>query len=249
MPRPVSALRTGLLTLGALLGMGLTFSLGMWQWGRAHEKLALQAQQQAREALPPLAGDTLRAAPLAPDLLHRTVVLRGQWLAPQTVFLDNRQMQGRVGFYVVTPLRLSPGGAGGPDAVVLVQRGWAPRHFTDRQQLPPVTTPEGEVTVTGRIAPAPSKLYAFDGAETGPIRQNLDLPAFRAETGLPLVDGSVQQTGAPSEGLLRDWPVAALSADKNYGYAFQWWALCGVIFILYVWFQFIAPRRRPASQA
>jgi surfeit locus 1 family protein len=101
------------------------------------------------------------------------------------------------------------------------------------------------VTVSGRIAPAPSKLYAFDGADTGPIRQNLDLLAFRAETGLPLLEGSVQQTGAPSEGLLRDWPVPASSADKNYGYAFQWWALCGVIFLLYVWFQFIAPRRRP----
>ncbi len=249
MPRPVSALRTGLLTLGALLGMGLTFSLGMWQWGRAHEKLALQAQQQAREALPPLAGDTLRAAPLAPDLLHRTVVLRGQWLAPQTVYLDNRQMNGRVGFYVVTPLRLLPQPGQGGDAVVLVQRGWVPRNFSDRQQLPAVTTPAGEITITGRIAPAPSKLYDFDGAPAGAIRQNLDLAAFRAETGLPLVEGSVQQTGAPSEGLLRDWPVPASSADKNYGYAFQWWALCGAIFILYVWFQFISPRRRQAPPA
>jgi surfeit locus 1 family protein len=155
-------------------------------------------------------------------------------------------MQGRVGFYVMTPLRLSPDAAGAPDAVVLVQRGWVPRSFTDRQQLPAITTPSGDVTVSGRIAPAPSKLYAFEGADTGSIRQNLDSLAFRAETGLPLLEGSVQQTGAPSEGLLRDWPVPASSADKNYGYAFQWWALCGVIFLLYVWFQFIAPRRRPA---
>jgi len=243
-PATLRPFRFWCLTLGAVFGVTLTFSLGLWQWGRAHEKLALQAQQQARQALPPLGQDTLRSAPRAPDLLHRTVVLRGQWLVAQTVYLDNRQMQGRVGFYVVTPLRLSPAPQGLPDAVVLVQRGWVPRSFTDRQQLPAVITPEGEVTVTGRIAPAPSKLYAFDGADTGPIRQNLDLTAWRAETGLPLVEGSVQQTGAPSEGLLREWPVPANSADKNYGYAFQWWALSGVIFILYVWFQFIAPRRQ-----
>ncbi len=246
MPTPLRSVRFWLLTLGAVIGVTVTFSLGLWQWGRAHEKLALQAQQQARQALPALGQDTLRVAPRSPDLTHRTVLLRGQWLAAHTVYLDNRQMQGRVGFYVITPLRLSPDFAGAPDAVVLVQRGWVPRSFTDRQQLPAITTPAGEVTVTGRIAPAPSKLYAFEGADTGPIRQNLDLPAFRAETGLPLVEGSVQQTGAPSEGLLRDWPVPASSADKNYGYAFQWWALCGVIFLLYVWFQFIAPRRRPA---
>ncbi len=251
--------RRWLLTLAAAAGMAVTFSLGLWQWGRAQEKLALQANLQSRQALPPLgpeALENLRApgagAPALPpaDLMHRTVVLRGHWLAERTVFLDNRQMNGRVGFYVVTPLRLVPGpGPGGGEAVVLVQRGWAPRSFTDRQKLPAITTPAGEVTVTGRIAPAPSKLYDFDGAATGAIRQNLDLAAFRAETGLPLINGSVQQTGAPSDGLLRDWPVPALSADKNYGYAFQWWALCGVIFILYVWFQFIAPRRRPAPPA
>ena len=246
MPTPLRSVRFWLLTLSAVIGVAVTFSLGVWQWGRAHEKLALQAQQQARQALPALGQDTLRIVPRAPDLLHRTVNLRGQWLATHTVYLDNRQMQARVGFYVITPLRLSPGQVGEPDAVVLVQRGWVPRSFTDRQQLPAITTPAGEVTVVGRIAPAPSKLYAFDGADTGSIRQNLDLPAFSAETGLPLVEGSVQQTGAPSEGLLRDWPVPASSADKNYGYAFQWWALCGVIFLLYVWFQFIAPRRRPA---
>ncbi len=249
MPRSLSSPRFWLLTLAAVLGMAITGALGVWQWGRAQEKLALQAAMQAREALPALAQDVLRVAPRSPDLLHRAVVLHGQWLPAQTVYLDNRQMNGRVGFYVVTPLRLLPQPGQGGDAVVLVQRGWVPRNFSDRQQLPAITTPAGEITITGRIAPAPSKLYDFDGAPAGAIRQNLDLAAFRAETGLPLVEGSVQQTGAPSEGLLRDWPVPASSADKNYGYAFQWWALCGAIFILYVWFQFISPRRRQAPPA
>lgn len=237
--QPVKNARLWLFTLAALAGMAIAFSLGLWQWGRAQQKLDLQAAIAARQALAPLAPDALAQAGTSPELLHRTVVLRGQWLAQHTVFLDNRQMQGRPGFYVVTPLRLAAGGE-----TVLVQRGWAPRNFVDRSQLPPVQTPAGEVVVTGRIAPAPAKLYEFDGAGSGPIRQNLDLAAFRAETGLPLVAGSVQQTGAASDGLLRDWPVPASGADKNYGYAFQWWALCAVIFFLYAWFQFIAPRRR-----
>lgn len=237
-------MRWWFIALAALAGVALTFSLGMWQWGRAQQKLALQSAVEARQAAPMLDQAALVEAAGSPDLLYRTVQLRGQWLARHTVFLDNRQMQGRPGFYVVTPLKLS-----GSDAVVLVQRGWAPRDFVERERLPPVVTPAGEVTVRGRIAPAPSKLYEFDGAGAGPIRQNLDWAAFRLETGLPLVDGSVQQIGTPSEGLLRDWPVPALGAGKNYGYAFQWWALCGLIFILYVWFQFIAPRRRGREHA
>lgn len=224
-----------LLAAAALAGVALTLSLGAWQWGRAHQKLALAADIESRQLLPPVAEGALSGD--AATLAHRKVVLRGRWLAPHTVFLDNRQMAGRQGFYVVTPLQLASGQA------VLVQRGWAPRDFQDRTRLPAVETPAGEVQIHGRLAPPPAKLYEFAPEQPGPIRQNLDLARFGAELRLPLAPLSVVQLGAPSEGLLREWPQPASGADKNYGYAFQWWALSVLITVLYVWFQFIAPRR------
>jgi surfeit locus 1 family protein len=227
------------ITAAAIGGCAVTLALGIWQWGRAHEKLALHAAIEQRKALVPLDERALLAAREPATLVHRPVVLRGQWVAGRTVFLDNRQMQGRPGFYVVTPLKLQGG-----DAAVLVERGWAPRNFVDRERLPAVETPSGVIEVRGRLAPPPAKLYEFDGAGSGPIRQNLNLVQFRAESGLALLDVAVQQTGAPSEGLQRDWPEVAGSASKNYGYAFQWWAICALIAILYVWFQFIVPRRK-----
>jgi surfeit locus 1 family protein len=127
---------------------------------------------------------------------------------------------------------------------VLVQRGWVQRNFTRREDLPAIQTPTGTVEVRGRLAPPPAKLYAFDAQESGPIRQNLDLNRFRIETGLPLLPLSVQQTGPASEGLLRQWPQAGSGAEKNFGYAFQWWAMAATLAILYVWFQFIQPRRQ-----
>ena len=231
--------RTWVATCAALLGVAATFALGLWQLDRAHQKEALAASIASKRGMAPLPQEAL----LAPDalaLVHRPVHLQGTWVAERTVFLDNRQMQGGVGFYVVTPLRLA-----GSDRVVLVQRGWAPRNFTAREQLPPVETPSGEVQVEGRIAPPPSRLYQPGPAGTGPIRQNLDLPAFAAETGLALLPLSVQQTGAASQGLRRDWPEASgRGPETNYGYAFQWWALSGLIAALYVWFQFIQPNRQ-----
>jgi surfeit locus 1 family protein len=171
--------------------------------------------------------------------VHRRIVLRGTWDESHTVFLDNRQMRGVPGFYVVTPLVLEGGKA------VLVQRGWAPRNFDRREQLPAVQTPSGAVEVQGRIAPPPSRLYEFKGAESGPIRQNLDIAAFAAETRASLLPVSVVQTApAASEGLLRDWPKAGSGSERNYGYAFQWWAMSATLAILYAWFQFIAPRRK-----
>jgi surfeit locus 1 family protein len=223
----------------ALLGIALTVSLGAWQWGRGAQRSALQEAVEARERAAPLdASQLLAASDPATQLLHRSVALRGQWLPQHTVFLDNRQMNGVPGFYVVTPLRIE-----GSQAAVLVQRGWVQRNFERREALPQVATPAGTVEVRGRLAPPPAKLYAFAGEEKGAIRQNLDLARFRAETGLPLLPVSVQQAGAPSDGLLRQWPQAGSGAAKNFGYAFQWWAMAALIAFLYVWFQLVVPRR------
>lgn len=225
-------------TAAAAVGVAATLALGFWQLGRAQQKLALQAAvEQQKAALAPSQSEVIATKNIA-SLAHRPVVLRGAWVPANTVFLDNRQMQAKPGFYVVTPLKLE-----GSEAAILVQRGWVQRNFQNRAKLPAVETPAGVVEVRGRLAPPPAKLYEFAGAPAGPIRQNLDLAAFRAETRLALLDGSVQETGPASQGLLRDWPEAASGVDKHYGYMFQWWALSGLIAILYVWFQFIAPRR------
>jgi surfeit locus 1 family protein len=233
------ALRFWIVTAATLFSLAATFALGTWQVGRARQKLELHAAMEARRSMPPLDNRALAGGALASDWLHRPVVLRGTWSPGHTVFLDNRQMQGKPGFYVVTPLRLE-----GSSVAVLVERGWAPRNFVQRDKLPDIATPTGPVEVRGRMAPPPGKLYDFPGAVSGPIRQNLDLAQFRAETGLPLLGLGVQQTGAPADGLLRQWPEHVSGVEKHYGYAFQWWALCVLIAILYVWFQFIAPRRK-----
>ena len=232
-------IRRLVIALAAAVGIAVTIALGFWQWGRGEQKTALQDQIEARATAAPVDARML----LAPDadfaaLVHRPVALRGEWIPQRTVYLDNRQMNAVPGFYVVTPLRIA-----GSQAVVLVQRGWVQRNFERRTDLPPVQTPAGEVEVRGRLAPPPAKLYAFAGEEHGPIRQNLDLTRFRAETGLPLLALSVQQTGPASEGLLRQWPQAGSGAERNYGYAFQWWAIATLIAILYVWFQLLRPRR------
>ncbi|MDP3702003.1 MAG: SURF1 family protein [Hylemonella sp.] len=233
-------LRIWVVTGAALLGVAVTLALGRWQLGRADQKQTLQARIDARAQLPLLDGRSLASA-LDEELLHRRIEAQGQWLPQHTVFLDNRQMNGRPGFFVLTPLRLEGG------TIVLVQRGWAPRNFEDRLRVPQVDTPAGVVKVQGRIAPAPSKLYEMGTAGTGPIRQNLDLAQYRAETGLPLVAGSIQQTGAPEQddGLLRDWPQINTGVDKHYGYAFQWFGLSALIALLYVWFQIV---RRPQQR-
>jgi surfeit locus 1 family protein len=233
--------RFWLVTLATLLGMAVTAALGRWQLGRAAEKQTLHAAIESRAREPALDARSASALEAQAAQLHRRVEARGQWVSAHTVFLDNRQMNGRPGFFVVTPLLIEQGGG-----VILVQRGWVPRNFEDRTRVPAIATPSGPVIVQGRLAPPPARLYEMGAAESGVIRQNLDLARFREETGLPLAGLSIQQAGAASDGLARDWPQINAGVDKHYGYAFQWFGLCALMAILYVWFQIV---RRPQARS
>ena len=249
MKEPAYSGRFWVVTVAALLMVALTFSLGQWQLGRAAQKLALQASLDQKKAMPALTQADLVA--LDADMVKTTerllvvdrlIEISGRWQPQQTVYLDNRPMNGKPGFWVMTPLLLS-----GTGKSVLVQRGWIPRNFQDRTALASIETPEQTVTLLARMAPAPAKLYAFKGADTGRIRQNLDIPVFAAETGLSLIPALLVQVGSASEGLQRDWAAPNVGVDKHHGYAFQWFGLCALVLGLYIWFQLILPRRQRQS--
>ena len=227
-------------SIAAAATVGITGALGFWQLSRAAQKQSLEDRIEQRATLPPLGAAALLPAP--PDfdaLVHRPVVLRGRWLAAASVYLDNRPMAGRSGFILVTPLQPT-----GYAQAILVQRGWVPRDFQDRSKVPDVATPSEEVEVHGRLAPPPSRLFELGAAESGRIRQNLDLDAVARATGRVLPPLSIQQTGDSPERLLREWPRFESAVHKHHGYAAQWFAMSAVTAGLYAWFQLISPRRR-----
>lgn len=239
-------LRQVIVLLAALLMCALTARLGFWQLDRAAQKTALQQALTEQRQKPVLQLADIKTAPEAlAQQVHRSVELQGQWLATHTVYLDNRQMNGRAGFYAVTPLMLNDGTA------VLVQRGWFARDLLDRTRIVAPPAPAGLQLVLGRIALSPSRLFEFDGAAGGAIRQNLELAAFKEETKLPLRLFTVVQEDAPgagpADGLLRQWAQPSLGVDKHHGYAAQWFALSALTAGLWLWFQVLKPRRHRAA--
>lgn len=236
------SLRSLIVLLAAVAGALGTARLGLWQLDRAAQKTALHEALLARGALPALDLAQLARTPeMAVEQQHRQVVLEGRWLAAHSIYLDNRQMKGRPGFFVVTPLQIAP------DDAVLVQRGWVPRNVRERERLAAVDTPGGVVRIEGRIAPGLARLYEFDGAASGVIRQNLDVASYARETGLalrPLAVVQLDGAKAPADGLQRQSTPAVLDVSKHHGYALQWFALSTLITGLYVWFQLIRPRHR-----
>lgn len=242
-----AALREALVLVAAVACIGIAARLGVWQLDRAAQKVALQTSLDARAREPLLLASQLaRDGSAAEGQHYRRVRIAGRWIADRTVYLDNRQMDGKVGFFVVTPLAID-----GLREAVLVQRGWTARNFADRAALPSVGTPAGPVIVDGAVAPQLSRLYEFAGAASGPIRQNLDVGAvsrdLARDTGLELLPVAVLESDAAGnrgQGLSRHWLPPATDVQKHYGYAFQWFAIGTVIAFLYVWHRIVRPRSR-----
>jgi surfeit locus 1 family protein len=162
----------------------------------------------------------------------RTVEVRGVFDARAQILIDNRIHEGRAGYHVVTPLALDDG------RIVLVNRGWIPGGRS-RGELPAVPPPAGEVTVRGQIAlPSRAYLELRREAAAGPVWQNLDLARYRDATRPAVQDVVVLQSpqGAPSDGLVRDWPMPDTGIATHRIYMVQWYLFAAMVAALWFWF-------------
>ncbi|ROT46464.1 SURF1 family protein [Pusillimonas sp. NJUB218] len=222
-------------------------SLGRWQLGRAAEREALLADITAGQAQPPL---TLKAdTPVTQMTNWRPATATGQWLNRYTILLANRNHEGRPGYWVATPMQIAEDAtqpAVGRQAL-LVLRGWIPRPLGAGSTLPALDAPTGIQTITGSLRDRVPRMFELSGTDdnalavlssgtSGPTYppevQNLDLAGVESVTGLKLVPAVLQQTSAASleDGtpLIQNWPTPSVDADKNRGYAVQWFAFAAI---------------------
>jgi surfeit locus 1 family protein len=215
------------ITAAAIVFIAITVSLGNWQIRRAEEKEAAQARFDELASEAPV---NLSNALVAPETLtYRRASVRGEYVDRYTILLDNKVYRGRVGYHVVSPLRIAGG-----DVCVLVDRGWVAAGAT-RAELPHVGAPSGEQRVEG-IAVAPSSRYFELAPEVlqGPVWENLVLERYRAWSGLVLQPVVIQQTNDAHDGLIREWGRPDTGVDRHRGYALQWFSFAILAFVLYI---------------
>lgn len=252
-PPPPTAVRGWRLWVGiiGLLAIAVvTVMAGRWQLSRAHEKAALSARIEAARQAPPLV--------LAPTVSHdallpwRDALARGAWQPGYTVLLDNRNHEGRPGYWVATPLCLASPDAPEPaageavdcDTAVLVLRGWLSRGVPGAPR-PDVPAPVAGAPVQGTLLTHVPRLFDLSALRPGepapasplawqagvPSVQNLDMTELARATGLPLLPVVLEQRNDTGDGLLRDWAGPALETDKHTGYALQWFAFATIALI------------------
>lgn len=224
-------------TLATALLLPVLIGLGFWQLDRAEQKTEIRDRYLARGDMEPVDVNARRLDRERMD--YRRAVARGRYRDELTIYLDNKVLDGRPGYEVLTPLELLPrNDAGRP--FILVNRGWVP-WGASRQTLPEVDTPSGELQVSGRLrAPATDYFTLADETASPAFQrrwQNLDLERYRQATGLavsPLVLQLSPHAGGAG-GLTRRWAEYDDAwIDRHKGYAVQWFALALTLLVLYV---------------
>jgi len=214
-------------TAAAIFFIVVTVMLGNWQLSRAQEKEERQTQ------LNQLSQQPVISIPTSPirlkDYQFRKVEVHGTYVPTHTIYLDNKINRGRAGYQIITPVRL------GESAMhVLINRGWAVAGRT-RSELPEIPTPTGKVRISGIVeSPTMRTLELSTETVSGQVWENLHLDRYRKTTGLMLQPLVVLQENNVKDGLLREWTRPDSGANRNLGYAFQWFSMALAILILYL---------------
>lgn len=214
-------------TVAAIFFIVVTVMLGNWQLSRAQEKEERQIQLNQLSQQPVISIPTLQIK--LEDYRFRKVEVQGTYVPTHTIYLDNKINKGRVGYQIITPIKL-----GESSMHVLINRGWVAAGRI-RSELPDIPTPAGKVIVSG-IAESPTirTLELSTDTVSGQVWENLHLDRYRKATGLMLQPLVVLQENDVKDGLLREWTRPDSGADRNLGYAFQWFSMALAVLILYL---------------
>jgi surfeit locus 1 family protein len=204
--------------VAAAVGLGL-WQLHAWQAGREAE-----ARDLSTAAPRPL--DTVMSGddPFPGGSLGQPVAFRGTWLPEGTLYVADRGLHGRRGYWVTTPVLV------GRSAMPVV-RGWS--------ATPHAPRPRGEVDVRGW-------LQASEGSSLPDEDPQDDvIPEMRIASVVEHVDADVysayvvsQKASSGTQGLAPVSPasvpkVSSVTSLRNLLYAIQWWIFGG--FAVYVW--------------
>jgi surfeit locus 1 family protein len=218
-------------TIAALVIVPGFCGLGIWQLDRAADKQErLQAYAQSEQFGPANInlGQVFDATPG-----YRRVRLTGHYDGQHQFLLDNQMQDGRVGYHVFTPLLITSSRA------ILVNRGWLPQG-TSRSELPALTTPQGEVSMTGVLSPEPGYgMLLGDDIESDKIWprvvQAIVLPRLQHElSDVELAPQVLLLDPDEAGGFVRIWKIVQFGPERNRGYAFQWFSMAAAVLIIFI---------------
>ncbi|MDH5180713.1 MAG: SURF1 family protein [Gammaproteobacteria bacterium] len=218
-------------TLVTLILLPIFIRLGFWQLDRAEQKRSMQTRYEQRAQLPsfhlePRVGD-------GDEMEYRRVYVRGIFESKEQILIDNKIHKGKVGYYVVTPLKMN-----GSNQYVLINRGWV-QASPDRNELPDIAVPDKMVTIHGVLVKPRQDIFMISDKNresmAWPARmQWLDLKEIEKAGKKSFYPFAVLMDADAPDGYVREWGKVNLDPNKNTSYAMQWFSFAVLLVIIYI---------------
>lgn len=214
------------LLVGALF-VALFASLGAWQIDRGLDKRAEQNLFRDETGF----AKWQNGMDVRP---FQRLIATGYYDREHQVLLDNIIVNGRSGYYVITPLAGQDG-----EPVLLVNRGWIEKTGSslDRAQL---DVPGEQVSVRGRAGWLPrAGMKMGDAFEPGQAWPRVAVypsgDEVAAEIGRNVQDFVLLMDAEERHGFVREWTPTEIGPGRHFGYALQWLAMGTVLSALLIW--------------
>jgi surfeit locus 1 family protein len=209
--------------LAALALVILFTMLGFWQLDRADQKRTLEASFEA-------GGEYLEVTAGVTPELYRRISATGRFLGGTQFLIDNMVQDGRLGYYVITPLATAEGAP-----LLLVNRGWAARRGDG--DLPEIAVSGDVRTVKGRAGHLPRVGVRpgtpLEGAGDWPkVATFPTLEDLAGELGRPVLPFILLADPDPTTSLVRRWQPRQAGPMRHLAYAFQWFALAAAVVVV-----------------
>ena len=208
--------------------------LGNWQWAAAHNKASQKAiQQAAAQKSVPLSQVIQPQTDFPNDKSLHPITVSGRYDAAKTELVAGRVLNGKHGYWLMTPLIVDGTGARLP-----IVRGFV----TQTTHLP--APPRGTVHISGALAPGESvsQLGDLPPGQIGTIDMGLLLNewggtvynAFIFSTGQQPATAAQPGTASVAH-IAPPIPRKTTVELRNAAYAFQWWIFAA--FTVFMWFK------------
>lgn len=218
-------------TLVTICCIPLFIKLGMWQYTKAEQKQALQAQYDVSAANQ--AEDIPSDLSNIEDLRYKQVKMSGEYVKQYQILLDNQVEGETAGYHVITPLKLD-----GKDEMVLVDRGWIVAS-DNHADLPQVDVPTGTQKVFGQIWVPSKKFYTLSSQKASQdkwqtLLQNMDMDAYAKAVPIKVLPVVIRMSPDNQGGFVRNWIRPDDRIVTHLGYAYQWFGFAFAAFAIYL---------------
>ena len=213
----------------------LFIKLGFWQLDRADQKKIINMAFVERQNQPaiPLNKETIQM-PLK-DIIWHHVTISGEFLNDKNIILDNQVVREKAGFLIYTPFKILDS-----NRTILVNRGWYPLS-NSRNDVPNIPPIKGAQAIEGEINQMPSSGISLGKVITEKLNessfrlQKMDYEVLCSLLGKDLMRYVVKlKKPIFDKTYILDSGIPVPDSDKNYGYAFQWFAMAFTLFIIFI---------------